>query len=76
MGVPIATLIDAAVRCTMCGKPIGCACWVRLRCKSCPRTLLVRREPDDGDVEEIETTCPECPGGLEYVAQGIKGFGE
>jgi DNA-directed RNA polymerase subunit RPC12/RpoP len=56
----VVALIDAVVRCTVCGKPPGCTCWVRLKCTGCSRTLLVRREPDDDDAEELETKCPEC----------------
>ncbi len=55
----VAKLIDAVVRCTICGKPPGCKCWVRLRC-ACGRTLMVQRESDDADAEEIATECPEC----------------
>lgn len=60
MGSAVIRLVDAVVRCVACGQPPGCACWVRLKCKGCGRTLMVPREVGDGAVDEIETHCPEC----------------
>lgn len=58
-------LVDAVVRCTKCGGPLGCGCWpkpVTLVCPACGKTGRVAREPEDGDAERLEIECPECLG--------------
>lgn len=60
-------MIDAVCRCTICAKPMSahCRCHepkdpVRLVCMVCAAFVIVERDEDLGDADEIETTCPEC----------------
>lgn len=72
----INALIDATVRCSICGKPPSAKCTchdpkdpVLLVCIECPKRLKVEREPDFFDFKEIETLCPECTKDPEKLAR-------
>lgn len=62
MTAPINRLIDSVCRCTICGGPVGCGCWVRstLRCPHCSRSVVrLERAGSSAPANEVHP-CPEC----------------
>lgn len=66
---PIERMIDASVRCLICGtQGIGnCDCWVELRCPKCKRTKTIQRDKTDPrKTAVVEVLCPDCDDNGEF----------
>lgn len=61
---PIESMIDAVVKCTICGQPCGCDCWITMRCPKCKRTKSAERdETDPPGTAVVQVTCDRCDNG-------------